>query len=361
MKIGINATQLLLVEKSGISFAVEELVRALIQLTRDTGDELVLYLPRRYELQTHKNVTLKVLHWPGRVLWTQLRLGWELVVRPPDFFLDISNFIPLMAMFSRARRFFVTHDLAFLDFPRQYTFRTRTFLTFGHWYSGLLSERVFAVSEYTRSRIEFHFPQWISKTTVVEFGLRKSFLENLKNAEDSVTPHDSEHYLLFVGRIDPKKNLEQLILGFHQWNKNHFYRLLLCGSMSGWHENQYVETLKQLTNHLQITERVEFTGFVSDQKLAELYACADAVVLPSFGEGFGLPIIEGLAAGKRVMVSEKTGGISSALKERLVFCRHDASGIAEGLDRLISSSTPKALEWSTFDEVAKKIYQSIII
>ncbi len=360
MKIGINASQMLLEEKSGISFAVEELVSAFVQLTQETGDELVLYVPRSYEMRTHQHVTLKVLHWPGRILWTQFRLGWELVVHPPDFFLDISNFIPLMAMFSRTRNFFVTHDLAFLDFPRRYPLSTRTFLTFGHWYSGLLSERVFAVSEYTRSRIEHHFPRWIQKTTVVQFGLRKSFLENLRRVEIPITPRSSKPYLLFVGRIDPKKNLKQLILGFHQWNKNHSYQLVLCGSMSGWHENQYVDTLKQLTDRLRITDEVVFTGFVSDQKLAELYACADAVVLPSFGEGFGLPIIEGLAAGKRVLVSEKTGGISCALKDRLVFCRHDESGIAEGLDRLVSSAAPKTLEWCTFDDVAKKIYQCII-
>lgn len=352
MIIGINASQLTTAQKSGIEYTVENIIHELIEVTRSTGDRVVLYAREPLSDSFPEHVTVKILKWPFGKLWTQGRLGWEIAFRPADVFLDISNFFPLLGLFSRSKKFFFAHDYGFLEYPERYPWSQLLIMHIGNFFSGSRASHIFTPTDHTTNQIGRYFPRWRTKTTTVGLGLKRSFLEALHHPSQPRSITVDKPYILFVGRIDPKKNLERLILGFHQWNqtRHNEFRLVLCGR-----KDPYYSYLTELCSRRGI-ENVSFTGFVDEQELVNLFTHASAVALVSFGEGFGLPIIEGLAAGKPVLVTTETGGIADTLRDHLVFCDPDTRGIAQGLEEAVGEPGGVQFQWQSFGDVARSMY-----
>jgi len=358
--IGINASQLEVQEKSGIEFTVESMIDEFVRVTELRGTRLRLYVPRALKRAYPSHVEICVLPWPFTFLWTQIRLGIELVVRPPTAFLDLSNFLPALGLCSRSRQYFFAHDYSFITFPMRYRFSRLLLMHVGNFVSCMNAKAIFTPTDATAQQCKTLFPYWKHKVHTVGLGVRQRILEGLPRAKNPESVPLDKPYFLFVGRIggmvDGRKNLDQLIMGFHRWNhaRGNTHRLVLCGRDDG-----DTERLRDFAGSIGCAE-VVFTGFVSDQELVNLFMHCDAVVFPTRGEGFGLPIIEGLTAGKRVLVSTQTGGVSKTLAEYLTFCEPDAFGIAEGLDRLIASKPKRLLRWKTYREVVEEMYEIII-
>ena len=106
--------------------------------------------------------------------------------------------------------------------------------------------------------------------------------------------------ILFLSRIHHKKGLELLLKAFSEITDNSS-ALLIVGSG----EADYINTIKQLTRQLAIEDRVVFTGFLRDNDKKMVLACADLFVLPSYQENFGVAIIEALACGTPVVISDQ--------------------------------------------------------
>lgn len=106
-------------------------------------------------------------------------------------------------------------------------------------------------------------------------------------------------YILNVGTLEPRKNLEGLLRAFARAKKKGIPHTLVITGASGWGESG----LAQLPAELGIADSVLFTGFVADEALPHLYANADFFVYPSLYEGFGLPVLEAMACGTPVIAS----------------------------------------------------------
>ena len=115
-----------------------------------------------------------------------------------------------------------------------------------------------------------------------------------------------EHYILFTGNFNPRKNLERLILAFSLFRKNTQlpHQLVIAGEY-GWRFNQ-----KAALSAVEQRDDIQFLGFVPDEDLPALYTLADLFVFPTLYEGFGIPVIEAQRCGCPVLTSE-----SSALPE----------------------------------------------
>ena len=109
-----------------------------------------------------------------------------------------------------------------------------------------------------------------------------------------------EHYVLYVGNIEPKKNLPVLIQAFFaaKMNKKLPHRLVIAGQ-KGWK----MDGLERLIRELKAQEFVFFTGYVPQRALPALYSLADLFVMPSLVEGFGMPVLEAMACGCPVIIS----------------------------------------------------------
>jgi glycosyltransferase involved in cell wall biosynthesis len=139
-----------------------------------------------------------------------------------------------------------------------------------------------------------------------------------------------QSYVLFVGALEPRKNLNALL---QAWNgiKGEFQETwLIIVGVSG--------TVFKVIHLSQNVERVHFLGYVDDETLAGLYANATLFVLPSHEEGFGLPALEAMASGAPVIVSDG-GALSEVVGEAgLSFCLANPTGLSDAMRQCLSNT-----------------------
>jgi glycosyltransferase involved in cell wall biosynthesis len=138
----------------------------------------------------------------------------------------------------------------------------------------------------------------------------------------------ADRFILYVGTIEPRKNLPKLIEGFARRRKSgDLPHQLVCAGPYGWLSRDIEDRIERL----QIEDAIRFTGYVAFDDLPVLYSLAEMFVFPSLYEGFGLPVIEAMACGTPVV----TGQVA-ALSEV-------AGGAVEYVDRLDAESLGEAM------------------
>ena len=217
------------------------------------------------------------------------------------------------------------HDLSPLEHPEW--FRG----SFAAWYRLFLPilakrvRKVFAPSEYVKQKVIRHFG--IENVTVTPNGVDPSVFHPDAKQKEFDLP---KCYILFVGSLEPRKNLDHLL---RVWNeiKNDFKETgLIIVGVSG-----YVFRSLNLPHEV---ERVRFLGYVEDETLAGLYANATLFVLPSQDEGFGLPALEAMASGTPVIVSNG-GALPEIVDEAgLIFCLSNPVGLKNALKECLSNA-----------------------
>lgn len=187
----------------------------------------------------------------------------------------------------------VIHDVVFFDVDGLVSTVGRMMRRFYYKRAIRLSNKIFTVSEFSRKRILHHFPT--SKEIVVAYnGVPKKVFEY--NTE-SITKKD---YFLFVGNIKRHKGLHTLIKAYKiAKEKGLTTKLLIVGNNEKFRTSD--DELTLLINNIQ---GIEFTGWVTDEKLLQLISEAKALVQPSLYEGFGLPPLEALYLGTDVILSD---------------------------------------------------------
>jgi D-inositol-3-phosphate glycosyltransferase len=123
---------------------------------------------------------------------------------------------------------------------------------------------------------------------------------------------DREKAILFVGRIDPLKGIENLLMAVSNLSRTYHLKLIVVGG--GDKTQSEVERLKCLSRQLEIEDQVIFLGSMSQEDLPQLYNAADVCVVPSYYESFGLVALESLACGTPV-VATRVGGIESVIRQ----------------------------------------------
>ena len=157
-----------------------------------------------------------------------------------------------------------------------------------------LSSKIFTVSEFSRQRIQFHFPS--SKEVIVTGNGISKALQEYKSDNVPI----KQDYFIYVGNIKRHKGLHTLMDAFALAKKRGLTsKLMIVGN------NQNFKTSDEiLTAIIEQTDGVEFTGWVSDERLISLIAGAKALVQPSLYEGFGIPPLEALYIGTNVVLSD---------------------------------------------------------
>lgn len=199
------------------------------------------------------------------------------------------------------------------------------------------ARQVITVSQFSKQSICKILGVPEEKVHVIPFGLPRRLLES--------TPPDvaqidrlriTRPYILFVGLLKPHKNVQGLLRAFASLAQQlqHSHRLVIAGK-----RDSYYPTLRRLSDELQLHDRVQFTGQVSDEELHALYAGAEAFVLPSLNEGFGLPVLEAMSYGVPVIVSNTSSLPEVAGDAGVLVDPTDHRSIARGIERVISDST----------------------
>jgi len=271
-------------------------------MTRDSGFQVVVngrFLNRRVTgVERHGREILRCIgdgyrvEKPAHALNGALGHTWEQFILPrkmnPESILwSPANTGPLMIR----DQVLTIHDLSPLEHPEWFR---RNFAAWYRLFLPILVKRVrnvFTPSEYVKRKIMSRFE--IKDVVVTPNGVDRSVFHPGASQSTFALP---ECYVLFVGSIEPRKNLGALLQAWHAI-KDDFKETWLMIAGAGGRVFKPVELSHTI-------ERVRFLGYVDDETLPGLYANATLFVLPSFDEGFGLPALEAMACGTPVIVSD---------------------------------------------------------
>ena len=193
------------------------------------------------------------------------------------------------------------------------------------------ADRIVADSGSTADAVKMLFPRHSAKVSVVYPGL--TVLPDQKSSDFLMSHRIDRPYALFVGTLEPRKNLLNLLEAYARLPEEARRKLLLViAGGQGWR----LGDLRQHISRLGISASVRLSGYISDAELATLYGNARFLVMPSFYEGFGFPIIEANAAGIPVLTSNSSSMPEVAGDAALLVDPNNVQSIADGLLRLFS-------------------------
>jgi glycosyltransferase involved in cell wall biosynthesis len=329
MLIGIDASRSVVARRTGTERYSLEIIRALIDVAPD--EHFVLYFnqpPPSGLLPRSAQVRWRVI--PSPRLWTVGRLALEMAVRPPDVL-----FVPSHSLPPVVPRATVTtiHDLGYLDFPDEHPRLTRWLRRLSNRWSARRATRVVAISGATRDALVRHEGVRPDRIAVVHHGCASWFRP--VHDEARIEAVRSRHgldapYFLFIGTLQPRKNLERLLAAFDRVAADRPSLLLALVGAAGWHPNR----LRQALGGLRARDRVRLLGYVEDADLPPLLSGSLGLAFPSLYEGFGLPALEAMACATPVLTSTTSSLPEVVGEDGLLVDPLDVGAIADGLRAL---------------------------
>ena len=335
MIIGIDGNEANVRRKVGISEYAYELLLEFNKLKKLSGDnKFIIYL----KAEPLDDLPKPDSHWEYRVIkpgkfWTQWRLPLDLYLHKPrpDVFFSLTHYSP---RFSPVPTVVSIMDLSYLYFPEM--FKKSDLYQLRAWtsYSVKKAKHVLTISNSTKFDIIKEYKISAEKITVIYPGIKQSVCHESKesNMDNLKTKYGIKgDYILFVGTLQPRKNISRLIEAFAKVGKKDL-DLVIIGK-KGW---LYEEILNK-PKELGLEDCVKFLHEVEDDELALFYKHAQAFVLPSLYEGFGLPVLEAMQHGCPVITSNvsslhEAGGDAAVYVDPL-----DVNDIAEKIKKVISS------------------------
>ncbi|NTW46377.1 MAG: glycosyltransferase family 4 protein [Candidatus Moranbacteria bacterium] len=331
MKIGIDASRAFLRNRTGI----EEYAYRVIEHLRDPlrDEQVTLYVRPGYrpDFGFPAGWVLKELSAPR--FWTHGRLSVEMLLHPPDVLFVPAHTVPLI----HPRRSVVTvHGLEYEFSKRSYSRWERFYMRAVIRFSCRAAETVIAVSENTkRDLIRLYGVPEERISVIYEGKPEKNHGSGIGNHEEKTGSgnESGSPYLLFVGRIEERKNVRRIVEAFDILKARHGipHRLVLVGR-PGYGYGDAKAAISRSAYRSDIVER----GYVAEDEKTSLLSGADVFVFPSLYEGFGLPIVEAQAAGIPVVASDTSslpeiGGSGALYVDPL-----SPESIAEGIWNVLS-------------------------
>ena len=294
MIIGIDASRANRKQKTGIEWYSYHLIQELKKISLVPGDKFILYTPFKLHgplAEMPVNWEEKVLKWPPKYLWTQIRLAWEMLFHPPDLLFVPAHCLPL---FSWVKKVVTVHDLGFKHFPRTYSLFQRIYYFLSHYWSLKLAQQVIVPSEFTKNDILKNFCSPRGKITVIPLGYdsKKRLSDTQINSNLILNKYKiKKPFFFYLGRIEKKKNILGLINAYQKLSKDKSQIEipdLVLGGKPGY-------GYREIKKEILISEGIKEIGYIASEDLSALYSSAVALVFPSFYEGFGLPLLEAMA------------------------------------------------------------------
>jgi glycosyltransferase involved in cell wall biosynthesis len=332
--------------QTGVSRYIEFLLRYLPHELHE-GEELAVLAGPDVRRENHSSSFDPSLEWhwsrwptgkvPVRVLWEQIAAPFATQNVRADVIHGPVNVVPL----ARAGRSIATiHDLAFLAFPEQYPRGQRTYLKAMTSASAHRCGKVIAVSESTRRDVIERLNVAPDRVIAVPNGVSEEFYPRAHSPELDAFREANQlpaQFLLFIGTLQPRKNLLGLLRGYESLAASERLPLYVVGS-PGW---MYADIFHEV-QRLGIADHVRFPGFATSEALPLWYSAATAFVYPSFYEGFGLPVLESMACGTPVITSNVTSLPEVVGDAGLTVDPDYPDAIAEGIRTLLGDDDLRA-------------------
>jgi glycosyltransferase involved in cell wall biosynthesis len=345
MHIAINAHLLAHTRnfrRAGVSNYTEQLVRHLAQVDRE--NQYTIFTTRGLKgdlLALPPNFTVRSSALP--TINPRVRVPWEQFVAPvllrligADLYHGVLNVMPLA---SPVPSVVTIHDLSPFLFPQTFRRVNRTYTRWAIKVACRRAAHLLAVSEYTKSEIMrwLHVPA--ERITVTYNGVAERFRPQDAAAVAELRRRAGlpERFILFVGTLEPRKNLPALLEAYARIAGDTDAALVIGGG-KGWLYDEIFARAEQLN----LGQRLHFAGFIPDEELPLWYAAAELFVLPSLYEGFGIPVLEAMACGTPVVTTTSSSLPEVAGDAALTVPPTDIDAMADAMLRLLQQPELRA-------------------
>ncbi|MDD2766706.1 MAG: glycosyltransferase family 1 protein [Candidatus Moranbacteria bacterium] len=372
MIIGIDASRAFLKRRTGIEEYAYQTIKHLRTCISPT-DTVILYVRRKisWEKGRIRFVVPEIdfslpNNWHVRGVWaprfwTQIALSLEMLFHTPDVLFVPAHTVPLIhpahnatflyssvALFVRKifhkassctfehsvaggpKKTIVTiHGLEYEFCKESYAFLDRLYMRLSIRFSCRVASTVICVSENTKRDVMKLYSVPEKKIQVIYEGYEQQSTENSQQR----TKKQTSPYLLFIGRLEERKNIVRMIEAFEILKKKYVIpHILVLAGKPGYGYDQIRYKLQATSHKLDIKE----LGYISEEEKWALFKNADVFLFPSLYEGFGIPVLEAQSVGVPVVTSDiaslpEVGGAGAIYIDPL-----NAESLAEGIYRVIS-------------------------
>lgn len=318
MKIGIDIRCLTDGKRTGVEEYTINLLENIFEL--DKGNEYILftnsyrnsYFDERI-FAHFKNVKVMRFRWPNKLLnFCFWYLNWPKVDKMLGgvelFFMPNINFI---ALSGKTKLVLTMHDLSYEIFPETFSLKRRL------WHSFInpralakKADQIIGVSDSTTRDIISRFKIEEEKVMRIYNGVSDEMTELDRNDPKLIEVKERYHlpfnFILYLGTVEPRKNISAIVKAFDQLKKlNRLelnkYKLVIAGGM-GWK----IEEILKCGREAEFTDDIIFTSCIVNEDKAAVYTLASLFVYPSFFEGFGIPVLEAMRCSVPVITSNNS-------------------------------------------------------
>ena len=317
MRIGIDASRAFDQQKTGTESYSYELITRILKLPEAKKHTWILYVKPNFQFsifnfQSNSNFQFSIINLPK--FWTQIGLAFKTWTDKLDVLWVPAHTLPVFARPGLARVVTI-HGIEYEWLPAYENLLQRWYLPLSTKYACWAASKIIAVSRFTKSQLIERLGADPKKISVIYEGT--NYIEPKRSTKIR------ERYILFIGTVQPRKNLVRLIEALPVGVK-----LIIAGKL-GWNYQEVLDAAKN--------KNVEITGFVSEEERNKLLKNALCYVQPSITEGFGLPILEAMAAGVPV-ISSNGGALPEIVGDAgLLFDPYDQDDISHKLSLVIHS------------------------
>ena len=366
--VGLDASRALSTAPTGTEVYSTHLIRALLPRLKPCAVRLYCRQvpPSDVRQAFDEGADLRVIPFPR--LWTHLRLSWEMLTHPPDLLFVPAHVLPLV----HPRRTLVTvHDIGYRVFPGAHPRRQRLYLELSTRWNVRQASHVLVDSKATRNAVIEAYPISPAKVTVAYPGFDRTLhpvQDPAARAQVRRTYEIPDPYLLFMGRIQPRKNLGRLIEAFARILPRYPDLTLVLAGPEGW----LTEPIHRIVETLGMKGHVRFPGYVAEDDKAALISGARAFVYPSLHEGFGFPVLEAQSCEVPLLTSRTSSLPEVAGEGALLVDPLDVESIAEGLRQLLADADLRRslvaagaknlarFSWARTGEVVSRVIEDLL-
>lgn len=338
MRIGFDGTPLQYT-RSGVGIYVEQLLNHL-PLARPQWDFL-LFTNKPYAANGVPRVQPITGHFPhSRWVWEQLKLPRIIAQNHVDLCHFMNNSAPALCAVPYA---ITIHDASLFLYSRYHPRSRLVALRLLLPQVARRAQAVITVSQASRQELIRILRLLPEKVHVVHSAAAREF-RPLRDPERQDRLRQKYHlppkYVLYVGTIEPRKNLPRLIAAFGRTQAEHPDCHLVLAGPEGWMMNG---ALEKETTAAHLTGKVHYLGFVPQADLPGIYSLATLFAFPSLHEGFGLPLLEAMACGVPVMTSDCSAMPEVSGAAAYLVNPNSVESMADGLNALLNSAARR--EW----------------
>jgi glycosyltransferase involved in cell wall biosynthesis len=301
MRIAFDGTTLT-PGRTGVGYYTEHLLQHLAREVAVTGDEIVVVSNKTIDTQQPlpQHVRVHEGHrFPIRIGWMQMRATAALAELQPD----VAHFTNgMMPIGSTVATVVTVHDMSLRLYPRCHPLR-RLLLNRPLMHLAIQQAATIVTVSHSARRdlLNLHgvAPERVSVVHEAASPVFRPISDRVLLSAVRRRYSLPERFMLYVGTIEPRKNLMRLMSAFAEARKAGIQQHLVCVGPYGW-------ASRDLTGHIErlgIRDAVHFTGYLPFEHLPAIYNLGDFFAFPSLYEGFGLPVVEAMASGLPVLTS----------------------------------------------------------